>query len=360
MENYYLSPNRYIPSVVESHMESLIIYVAAILFPDEFIKDPQQAYNKIIISDVNAGSNVGLGDAIQWFQTMSNYFPFVIYAPGMSSLPNDYGNTTPQNLGVTFIEELNAYVRTYPMTMEVQFVAFFSDSLDHRRAITLMAAEGTKITKLYTPMLFDNTEVNLPITLTFQFEKGDLTSEFETHLAQGRIWSFQFTIVFRYHEYLFEEILTPDLPTIYDNTGVLKKPPIIQKVDDILMRLYGQISNNRDESILLKSIPSPETPTIQSTSPASSAKDVPLNSEISIVFSKPIQPSTAINIIINPYIEKEIYFNTSSTIVNIDPISASGLSQNTTYSVIIPTSVKDIDGLSLEKEYKFSFKTGLY
>jgi hypothetical protein len=126
------------------------------------------------------------------------------------------------------------------------------------------------------------------------------------------------------------------------------------------MRLYGQFSNNRDESILLKTVSPPDTPIIVSTSPSSNAKDVLLSSEISIVFSKSIQPDTVTNIKIEPYFEKEFYFNAIYTSVNFDPISASGLSQNTTYSVVVPKTVKDKDGLSLEKEYKFTFKTGSY
>jgi len=357
MQNYYDHPNKNIPNVVESHVESLIIYVSAILFPTEFIQDPQKAYNRILVSDVNAGSNVNLGDAIEWFRSMSDYFPFVAYAPLGFQLPNDYGNIASTAIGLIYIEELNAYVRAYPTTLEVQFVAFFSDSLDHRRAMTLLGAESSKLTRLYTPMLIDNVEVEFPITLTFQFDKGDLTSEFETYLSQGRIWNIPFTITVRYYEYIFDELLLPGDSSVYDNTTVIRKPPVVSKVDDIIIRLYNQITSNRQESILVKEFSPVETPTIVSTSPSKDSINVPLNSEISIQFSKSIQPSTVSSIKIEPYTESEFYFNTSETTVNFDPVSASGLETNTTYKVTVPLEVKDRDGLSLESEYVFSFKT---
>lgn len=360
-ENYYEHPNRNLPDIVQCHVENIIYYLAAMLFKQEFIIDPKKAANRILISDVNSGSDISLGDAMEYFRSQFDYIPFVVYNVGTSLPPRDYGKSASHSLALQYIPELNCYLRAFPMEFEVQVVAFYNDALDHRRAIQTMGGEEAILTRLNTPMLFDNKEVNLPITLTFELDKGDLMGEFEQYLIKNRIWNFPFVIKCRYYEYILDDILSNeeynqlDPDYIYQlNKGGKSR---IAKVNDLLLRIWGNY--NKNNPVLLSSSYIPNPLTITSTTPKDQQKNVNKQSNIDITFSAPIQENTinSTSVKVEPFFEVETYFDITSTILTLSPIAASGMLPNTEYSITIDTSVKDHNKQSLVENYSFTFKT---
>lgn len=360
-ENYYEHPNRNLPDIVQCHVENLIYYIAVLFFKQEFIEDPQKAANRILISDVNAGSDISLGDAMEYFRTMFDYLPFVVYNPGMSLPPRDYGKSASHTLSLQYIEELNSYIRAFPMELEVQFVAFFNDALDHRRAIQLLSGDEAVLTRLLTPVMFDNKEVKLPMTLTFELDKGDLAGEFEQYLVKNRIWNFPFTIKCRYYEYILDDILSkeeydkldPDYIYQLNKAGASR----VSKVDDLLIRIWSRY--NKNNPVLLYSETIPDTLKITSTYPKNNQTGVSKQSNIDITFSSPVMEKTITvdSVKIKPFIEVETYFDITNTILTLHSIAASGMLPNTKYEVIVDISVKDGNNQSLEQEYSFTFKT---
>ncbi len=145
------NPN--VPNTFECHADSVIVYMASLLFAEEFLQNPQKAYNRILISDVNAGANVALGDAIQFMKTMNNNFPFVVYNVG-EPVRSSYGTTAPVAVyQLLYVPELDCYVRAYPVEVPIQMIAFFTDSLDHRVAYTKLGSEESALIRLYTPVM---------------------------------------------------------------------------------------------------------------------------------------------------------------------------------------------------------------
>lgn len=358
-ENYYTEPNRNIPNVFESHVGTIIDHVAATLFTNEFLIDKNKAYNRILLSDTNSGNTINLGDAYQFFKGMNDHYPFVAYNIGTVSIPNDYGISQSHTIGIQYLEELNAYVKAYPMDFEIQFIAFFNDSLDNRKAMSLMQSQAFSLTRLYTKVMFDNIEVKLPITLKVQIDKGELQYELEQYLVQNRIWNFNFTYTGRYYEYIFEDINTPDNKdkTIYDvldiygdNIAINKK---VQVVDTIEVNTFrSDTKSNLDTSYV------PDSNSIVSVSPLNNSTNVSRASIISVTFSKSIVPDSFVNsFIIFPDIEYEIYYSIDYKIANVKPVNQNGFDSKKTYYCTIGTNVLDIDFLSLPSNYKFSFTT---
>jgi hypothetical protein len=354
-ENYYIEPNRNIPNVFESHVATVIEHVAASLFTDEFIKNKQKAYNRILLSDVNSGNTINIGDSYQFFQSMNDNYPFVAYNIGSVSIPSDYGISQSHTIGNQYIEELNAYVRTYPMDFEIQFIAFFNDSLDHRKAMSLIQSNAFGLTRLFSKVMFDNIEVRLPLTLKTQIDKGELLYELEQYLIQNRIWNFNFTYTGRYYEYLFDEIIVPNSSekTLYDVTNIYNENKYVQRVDDVEINIFGE---NKNAIIDTKIIP--DQLKILSIFPLNNAINVSLGSTISITFNKAIVPNSFIeSFILNPDIECEIYYSIDYKIANIKPISILGFDSKKNYKVIVTKDLKDLDNIFLSENYNFSFTT---
>lgn len=354
-ENYYIEPNRNLPNVFESHVGTIIDHVAATLFTNEFIKDKQKAYNRILISDVNSGNAVNIGDAYQFFQNMNNHYPFVAYNIGSPSIPSDYGISQSHTIGNQYIEELNAYVRAYPMDFEIQFIAFYNDSLDNRKAMSLIQSQAFGLTRLFSKVMFDDIEVNLPLTLKIQIDKGELQYEIEQYLIQNRIWNFNFTYTGRYYEYLFDEIIVPNSSekTVYDVTDIYGEIKYTQQVDTIEVNTFGE---NENTPLDTKNVP--DQLKVLSTNPINNSINVSVGSTISITFNKAIIPESFVsNFILEPDIDYEIYYSIDYKIANIQPVTLTGFISKKTYKVKIKKELKDLDNISLNEDYNFSFTT---
>ena len=95
------------------------------------------------------------------------------------------------------------------------------------------------------------------------------------------------------------------------------------------------------------------TPTVSFVSPASGATGVPASGIITIIFSKPMDPSTINANTITGATAPII--NTSGSTVTISPTP---WYSNTTYMITITTGVKDLTGNAMASPYTWSFTTG--
>jgi hypothetical protein len=101
-------------------------------------------------------------------------------------------------------------------------------------------------------------------------------------------------------------------------------------------------------------------PTVSSTDPANAAIGVPLNKQITATFSKTMDPSTIQTstfrlmqgtTLVSGFVS---YAGTTATFA-----PASNLVPNTIYTATITTAVKDLEGISLESNYVWSFTTAI-
>lgn len=101
----------------------------------------------------------------------------------------------------------------------------------------------------------------------------------------------------------------------------------------------------------------PSPPTVSSTSPNDDAQDVPLNTEISIKFSKAMNTGvTESAITSSPTISWSTSWTSGNTVVTLTP--SENLELSTDYTITISTTAESADGLNIESSYQFSFTTG--
>jgi hypothetical protein len=353
-ENYYPEPSKYNPNVVEAHVATIIDYVSSMLFPYEYIVDKQKAWNRILLSDANSGSNVALGDAYQFFKGMNDFFPFAVYNVGNSTLFEEYGNNKTLNSGFVYNEQLESYIYTYPCEFEMQFVAFFNDSLDHRKAYAKTLLDQAAYTQIISPIQINGTEFQLPVRLALQLDKGDLASELEQYLIQNRIWNYNFTITALYSEFVLEE------PNFIGSTVARYLSPRniertkVGQVDSIETSYYNL---NDNQGTLISNIISPDTLKVLSVSPIDGTEGFSKTGIIEINFNKPIKPDTVKKgIIVFPYVDLEFFYNVDYTTVNIQAWNPTGFPSNG-YEVTVNLELKDIDDLTMENPYVFDFTT---
>lgn len=329
-KTYYDNPNRNIPNTIECHMSNIIVYIASMLFTKDFLIDPQKAYDKILISDVNAGADIVVGDAIQFMKTMNNYLPFAAYNIGEPIL-SDYGNNTSIANEKFFYEpDIDSYVRAYPVTLEIQWLIFYATALDHRRAYSLLGSAASSLTRLFTPVMFGNKQVSLPIDLNFEFTKGTYTGEFEQYLNKGRIFDISLTTRVRYYEYLIDDKIYP--------------------VDDVLVRMFSEYRQKILEHHL------PDVLMVTDTDPLNGTERTPLNKIVQITFNNKVKPETIVdNVTIIPNTEIDIYFDESVKILTINPIS--GYNPLTEYIINLKEWIQDENDHYLIGQYGLVFIT---
>src|SRR5262249_54063717 len=100
---------------------------------------------------------------------------------------------------------------------------------------------------------------------------------------------------------------------------------------------------------------SPPAPTVATTSPADNATNVPLNSKVTVTFSKPMSADSlsSMSLKLSPNVSGTV--TPSGSTATFTP--ASSLSPSTKYEVMVPAGVKDTTGQALAADYSFSFTT---
>jgi endo-alpha-1,4-polygalactosaminidase (GH114 family) len=96
-------------------------------------------------------------------------------------------------------------------------------------------------------------------------------------------------------------------------------------------------------------------PTVAGTTPANNAVDVPLNSDVSVTFSEAMDQSTLNGITITGpdgvSVPAALNYTANKLVINPNQ----DFSYGTSYTVNVPTTVKDANGVALTQQYTFSF-----
>ncbi len=98
-------------------------------------------------------------------------------------------------------------------------------------------------------------------------------------------------------------------------------------------------------------------PTIQSTSPGNSETNIPINTGISITFSRGMDTTTTGNAIsTSPDITVSSSWSAGNSVVTFTP--SANLETSYLYTITISTNARSANGINLESSYEFSFTTG--
>jgi hypothetical protein len=139
---------------------------------------------------------------------------------------------------------------------------------------------------------------------------------------------------------------------IWDTTGFDLKDILISANSTDEMGFWGNVSNN---GIIIDSI----TPTIISVQPIDNSIDIPVNTDLTIEFSEPINiDNIQINMSISPLIDISSYeWNDNKTILTI--ILTSEFTQETEYTFSLNIDAEDLYGNSIDSTFSISFTTWL-
>lgn len=319
------------PPIVEAIVLRTLLYFAEVLYNKLWVVDPQLAMNRILISDVEAGSNVAIGDAIDAFRSINHQFPFTAYNVGEFEMRTDSFNNQTLALGLSYYPEIGSKARAYPAKFRMQFVSFFNTALDHKTAQTILGSESSSLTRLYAPIMFGNTEVSIPFDVNFEIANGSLAGQFEEYLVQNRIWDLVHNVEILYHEYILDTVTIGQVDNMYVSLGL--EADVRQKA------VFGTVQ-----------IPNP--PIISSTSPLDNAISVPVNSAISITFSELMQYNT-VSVSIYPQISySKSWVNKTLTITPWTNLTAS-----TEYTITVKAGALTAEDQPLADDYVFNFFT---
>ena len=320
-KNYYPDSNRF-PKIELALVERVLIYVAHLLYEDEYNSDPQLALKRLVLSDVESGQDVMIGDSIEEFKNTQGQFPFTAYALSESIERTDLLNHTAKG-GFIFCKEAHNYVRSFPMELEIPMFTFFNTGEDYFQARSLLHRENVGLTRLRVPIQINGVDTDFPIDIEQAIGKGAYAASFEEYLRVNRIWDIRHDITVLFHDFMIDD-------------------QVISLVDNMVMTLAGKISTL------------PDLPRILEVVPADKSIDVPVDVSVQIRFSKPINESS-VDISLKP--EALFYRSWSSDSTMLTLTNLSNFKPNTVYEVVIAEGAFDAFGLHLSENFHFTFTT---
>ena len=126
--------------------------------------------------------------------------------------------------------------------------------------------------------------------------------------------------------------------------------------DTIDIRLQGIARAEQSVAIV---VPSAVRPTVIRTIPGRGKKDVPLNARIVVVFSEPMRATTATTIrLLRAGVLVSTVVSMSADGLRAELRSDELLAPNTTYTLLVPEDVTDLQGQTLAASVQVDFATG--
>lgn len=374
MSTKYFQPSINNPKIVKSVVQRLLIYFTNVYYQQDLIAE-QGDYNRvmkkrILLSDIGAGEGVVLKDAAKSFQTVNPDFPFTAYntADSVEGDLRAYGSYSGQHYSPVF----NKFIKSWQMKLEMPMISFFARADDYWRMKTVVHDDNINLSRMWVPMKWGDIDVAFPMDFGFQVSKGEYAAEFQRYLEVNRIWDLVHTATIAYYDFILEDVLSGDAKKDADSTGKKYKELSgnpnntleVLTVTEMVIRLneMAQDSNLVTNSTKIQ-IPGAligilDAPTVIATTPADKSTNV-LTSipAVTMKFNKYMMEQMVIDRMqIWPYIDQYPTWNDDSTELTLNLKSA--LTPKTVYTITFPQSVEDGDGITLEKDFKFTFTTG--
>lgn len=352
-KTFYNKSDRF-PTVVRAGVTRILLYIAETLYPEEFQKDPNLAAKRILISDIQAGPEFQIRDAIKTFQTFSANFPFTAYSI------NDFDEGDIKNFtahsGKVFSEDIGRKIALYQRVYTIPMISFFAKASDFQRAMTALRFANATLTRLDVPITINKIAQDLhpypgnlsydttfPVDINIEISKGSFAYEFQKYLTDNKIWDIQHNIKVKYYDFALSEYL-----------GNMTIEQMILKLselrDDRTKDLNAQVTIN-----------TPTLPYVISTTPANLSTSVPITtSSIQIVFNNSMKENdTEFKIEIDPiapYGVSDIEWSLDSKTLTYNLYG--DLTSATEYTVYVPRDkVVDMFGNHPENDYITTFTT---
>ena len=332
---YYKNDNEY-PRLVFGLTNATIAYMFNALYGKEVQATSLEEVirTRRVKADINAGSDIAMGDMIQQFKTMLPRVPVTAYNIDEHVIVDELKNYT--SLAGKYYRD-DKYIHAYPIDVSILFISFFGNAHDYDMARKLLYdGVANTLTRIDVPFYVDGQLITMPADLSITIEKATYPHEFELFLQRGNIYDLAHTCTLRMHDLVIEG---SDIQPVLDA--------------NLYLESYREtyLDPHASESSITFSYP-----TIVSTTPASGDIDVAVDSNISIQFSEPMSvDSIYTNFQIRPYIGGKFTWDDIGQTVTFDPKES--LSNSAEYIVTIDRNMENGRKIYMENDVSFSFTT---
>lgn len=352
---FYQNLDNY-PPVVRSAVKRCLIFVAQILYKEEFEIDPNLAQRRVVISD-KVGPEFDISLAIEAFQQFSANMPFTAY--NIEAIEDGEIKNWSALSANNYFADVGRYGGAIQQTLTLNFTSFFNRADDYWQAISRLKHGTSVLTRLYVPITLNDVaqstrpgttyavDSQYPLDLIPEISQGEYAFKFKTYLQENKIYDISHKFKLSFYDFGFSDYMA-DL-----------------SVTDMVFRLFQQHQNG--SSTLLETLGFHDAPIVTSTTPADGALGVNFDiPQIVINFNNPMMElDTQDKIMFTPPIfdYDAIWSSDSKTLTYyIYDSPYTTLQPNTDYTIDIPNTIVDVYGHNPEfdKFVKFTTLTDPY
>lgn len=209
MSNFYPDTAKY-PKVVKAVLESFVTQTARIVYPEIYKVEPIKALQKFIPSEIEGG-NFNLREATRSFEQINFGFPFTIYNFDLPETRSGINQVLAR--GEIYSDLLKRKIATYPATISIKMLSFFTSPDDYFRAYTYMNKYLISLHRYYAGLKFvdsinnQSKTVGIPYDINIEFEKGAYVNRFQEYLKVNRIYDIVFTAKLNYWDFFGSDVL---------------------------------------------------------------------------------------------------------------------------------------------------------
>jgi hypothetical protein len=209
LANFYPDTARY-PKVVKAVLESFVTQTARLVYPEVYKVEPIKALQRFIPSEID-GSNFNLREATRTFEEINFKFPFTIYNFDLPEVRPGINQVLAR--GEIYSDILKRKIATYPSTITIKMLSFFSSPDDYFRAYTYMNKYLISLHRYYAGLKFvdyvnnQSKIVGIPYDIKVEFEKGMYVNRFQEYLKINRIYDIVFSAKLNYWDFFGSDVL---------------------------------------------------------------------------------------------------------------------------------------------------------
>lgn len=330
---YYKFPSLNYPSAILAMTYRMLVHVCEVLYKNEIaVTDIDTVMAKRLVkADIDSGSTISLGDAIEQLKTNRIGLPFTAYTIGGHEFFQDlwtYHGAAGLSSDYTYSEK----VSVWPIQIPVLFFSFFDNPHDYFRALSILSKQiAITATRLEVPY-FDkikNETFVFYADVAIEIVPGEYPFKYESQKSQYEVWdlSHAYTVTM-YDMYFDNENFYPiETASLY----------LKSSIDELL----GTTITTTIPSILSSNINDGDT-------------GVSLTQDITIEFSENMAPATLIYQVL-PYQSITTSWNSDCTILTIHPYG--DWNTGVEYSFTIFRTIESSYYMQMKEDYSINFTT---
>jgi hypothetical protein len=335
--------------VLDIVLESLILYMFKLIYPDEEY-NAENVKKRFILVDFESGDEVAIRRSIETNFSTNATFPFTGYNIGDEELIPQYSHL--QKTGTYYDPILNMHLAVFPYITTFPMTTFFNTAFDWRRINIRVNFDDIVLNRLFVPCTINGVLTQFPVDFDFEVSKGTYSFRYDEFLKTGRIYDFTHNVRVMYHK------IVGVLPSNASPSG--KQEPLrIYPVDNIELALKELNDKTMLDNPINYSIGNfnvPDAPQIASSIPSNNAVGVDVTSDIVFQFNVALNElSLRNNISVIPFFEFTTILSVNGKVLTINPVS--DLTPTTKYEITLGKTIMSVDNIFMTDNYDLIFST---